>query len=175
MTKRKQLEPESSIGALIVLLLSGVLSSVAGQDLATDTKALIAFRDVHDPRGTKLNWTNSTWTCNWRGITCVQNRVTEVRLPGKGFRGSIPPASLSLLSELRVVSLRGNRLTGDFPGELRNCKNVEALFLAGNDFFGHLPDDVSGFWPRLSHLGLEYNRYANTGPASKVEASLITQ
>lgn len=160
MTKRRQ-ERESSNAkvttALIVALL-GVVVSVAGQDLATDTKGLITFSNVHDPRGTKLHWTNTTWTCNWRGITCLQNRVSEVRLPGKGFRGSIPPESLSLLSELRVVSLRGNKLTGSFPGELGYCKNVEALYLAGNDFYGPLPNNLSALWPRLTHLSLEYNR-----------------
>ena len=158
MTKKGQ-ESESSIAkvaATLIVLISAI--SVAGQDLAADTRALITFSNVHDPRGTKLNWKNTTWTCNWRGITCVQNRVTELRLPGKGFRGSIPPDSLSLLSKLRVVSLRGNKLTGSFPGELGNCNNVEALYLAGNDFYGPLPDDLSGLWPRLSNLSLEFNK-----------------
>lgn len=160
MTKRRQ-ESESSIvkvAATFIVLLSAL--SVAGQDLAADTRALITFSNVLDPRGTKLNWKNTTWTCNWRGITCVQNRVTELRLPGKGFRGSIPAGTLSLLSELQVVSLRGNKLTGSFPGELRNCNNVEALYLAGNDFSGPLPDDLPGLWPRLTHLSLEANRSA---------------
>ena len=143
---------------LILVLFSAV--SVAGQDLAADTRALITFSKVHDPRGTKLNWKNTTWTCNWRGVTCTQNRVTELRLPGKGFRGTIPPESLSLISELHVVSLRGNKLTGAFPGELGNCNNLEALFLAGNDFYGPLPDDLVGLWPRLTHLSLEFNKSA---------------
>jgi hypothetical protein len=143
---------------LILVLFSAV--SVAGQDLAADTRALIAFSNLHDPRGTKLNWKNTTWTCNWRGVTCTQNRVTELRLPGKGFRGSIPPETLSLISALHVVSLRGNKLTGPFPGELGNCNNLESLFLAGNDFYGPLPDDLVGLWPRLTHLSLEFNKSA---------------
>lgn len=155
MTKRN--DGVRIVTALIVLL-SVVASGAGEEDLATDTKALLAFSDVHDPRGTKLHWTNTTWTCKWRGITCAQNRVTELRLPGKGFRGSIPADSLSLLSQLRVVSLRGNRLTGSFPGELGHCKNLQSLYLAGNDFYGLLPDDLPGQWPLLTHLGLEYNR-----------------
>ena len=158
MTKRGQ-ESEfcwAKLATTLIVLLSALY--VAGQDLAADTRALITFTNAHDRRGTKLNWKNTTWTCNWRGIICTQNRVTELRLPGKGFRGSIPPESLGLLSELRVVSLHGNKLTGPFPGELGNCSKVEALYMAGNDFSGPLPDDLNGLWPRLTHLSLEFNR-----------------
>lgn len=139
----------------IVLFLG--FGSVAGQDLAADTRALITFRDVFDPRGTKLNWTNTTSSCSWNGVFCSRNRVTQIRLPGEGLRGTIPPESLSLLSELRVVSLRNNMLTGPFPGELGNCNHVHALYLGNNDFYGSVPN-LTGFWPRLTHLSLQYNR-----------------
>lgn len=142
------------------------VASVAGQDLGADTRALLVFSNFHDPKGTKLRWTNASWTCNWRGITCFGNRVTEVRLPGKGFRGNIPTGSLSLISELRIVSLRGNWLTGSFPGELGNCNNLESLYLAGNDFYGPLPNDLHAVWPRLTHLSLEYNRLNGVIPES---------
>jgi hypothetical protein len=137
-------------------LLLGVVA-VAGQDLAADTRALMVFSSYHDPEGVKLNWTNATSPCSWVVITCSNNRVTEVRLPGKGFRGIIPPGSLGSLSALQVVSLRGNRLSAQFPGELANCHNLQQLYLAGNEFYGSLPN-LSAFWPQLNSLGLEYNR-----------------
>jgi hypothetical protein len=141
--------------ALVALVLCSL--SVAGQDLAADTRALITFRNVFDPRGTKFNWTNTTSPCSWTGVVCSYDRVTQIRLPGQGLRGAIPPASLSLLSELRVVSLRNNMLTGPFPGELGNCNHVHALYLGYNDFDGPVPN-LTGFWPRLTHLSLQYNR-----------------
>lgn len=163
MTKRKR-EPES-IFAKVVIFLLAILGavSVAAQDLADDTRALLVFSAYHDPRGTKLVWTNATSTCTWRGITCFQNRVAEIRLPGAGLRGIIPPGSLSLISELRVVSLRNNQLTGPFPDELGKCSNVESLYLAGNAFSGPV-QNLTGLMPRLTQLSLEYNRLNGTIP-----------
>lgn len=139
------------------MVLLCLVAMAAAQDLAADTKALITFRNVFDPRGTKLNWSNTTSACTWNGVVCSSNRVTQIRLPGEGLTGVIPSASLSLLSELRVVSLRNNQLTGPFPGELGNCNHVHALYLGGNDFYGPVPN-LTGFWPRLTHLSLEFNR-----------------
>ena len=142
--------------AITLMVVLGV-AWVAGQDLAADTRGLIVFSNYHDPTGTKLNWTNATSPCSWLGITCSNNRVTEVRLPGKGLRGIIPPGSLSLLTELKVVSLRGNKLSEEFPGELGKCSNLQQLYLAGNEYYGSLPN-LSALWPQLNSLGLEYNR-----------------
>lgn len=139
------------------MLLQEVLSVALGQDLAADTRALITFRDAFDPSGYKLNWLNATSPCTWNGVVCANDRVTQIRLPGEGLRGAIPADSLSLLSELRVVSLRNNMLTGPFPGELGNCNHVHALYLGYNDFYGPVPN-LTGFWPRLTHLSLQYNR-----------------
>lgn len=151
----------ANVAILFMVVLFFVCS--AGQDLAADTRALITFRNVFDPRGTKLNWINTTSTCSWNGIICSRDRVTQVRLPGEGLTGIIPSSSLSLLSELRVVSLRNNQLTGPFPGELGNCNHVHALYLGRNDFYGPVPN-LTGFWPRLTHLSLEYNRFNGTIP-----------
>lgn len=145
----------ATMASAMMVVLSVV--SVAGQDLAADTRALLAFGTLHDPRGLKLNWTNSTSTCSWLGITCTNNRVTELRLPGKGLRGIIPPGSLSSITELQVVSLRGNKLTGVFPDEFGGCKKLQQLYLAGNDFNGSLPN-LPALWPQLTSLSLDYNR-----------------
>lgn len=166
MTKRRH-EPELNMVKMATVLVA-VLSmvSVAGQDLEADRRALRIFSDYHDPKGTKFNWVDTTSPCNWAGITCAENRVTEFRLPGKGLRGIIPPGSLSLLSNLEIVSLRGNKLSDLFPGaELGKCKNLKALYLAGNGFYGPLPD-VAELWPQLTQLSLEFNRLNGTIPES---------
>ncbi|KAG0563774.1 hypothetical protein M758_8G055100 [Ceratodon purpureus] len=149
----------------LLLVIFSIVSATVGQDLAADTKALLIFSTIHDPKGTKMGWSNLTSTCTWRGITCEGDRVTEVRLPGKGFRGEIPAGSLGLLSELRVVSLRGNKLTGLFPGELGDCNKLEALYLARNDFYGPVLT-LTGLWPRLTRLSLEANKINGSIPDS---------
>nr|POE57437.1 putative inactive receptor kinase [Quercus suber] len=40
-----------------------------------------------------------------------------VRLPGVGLVGPIPPNTLGRLSQLRVLSLRANRLSGEIPSD----------------------------------------------------------
>ncbi|KAG0600286.1 hypothetical protein M758_11G021900 [Ceratodon purpureus] len=157
--------PTVAITTFVALFLCSLSVRVAGQNLAADTQALITFRNVFDPRGTKLNWTNTTSTCSWNGVVCSNDRVTQIRLPGEGLRGPVPTNSLSLLSELRVVSLRNNMLTGPFPGELGNCNHLHALYLGYNDFYGPVPN-LTGFWPRLTHLSLQYNRFNGTIPSS---------
>lgn len=158
MTKRKHGSESimaNKTSTLIMVVLGVVL--VAGQDLASDTTALLAFGSLHDPRGLKLNWTIANPTCTWLGITCANNRVTELRLPGKGLRGVIPPGSLSNITELQVASLRGNKLTGVFPDEFGACKKLQQLYLAGNDFSGSLPN-LPALWPQLTSLSLDYNK-----------------
>lgn len=150
-----------TLTSILLVILSVV--SVAGQDLEADTRALLIFSNYHDPQGTQLKWTNATSVCAWRGITCFENRVTELRLPGAGLRGIIPPGSLSLISELRVVSLRNNQLVGSFPDEFGRCNNLESVFLSGNDFSGPI-QNLTGLMPRLTHLSLEYNRLNGTIP-----------
>lgn len=158
MTKRRHgSEPAMATNMTTTLMVVFGVVLVAGQDLASDSEGLFTFSNSHDPEGVKLNWTNTTSPCNWLGITCDGNRVAEVRLPGKGFRGVIPPGSLGTLSELRVVSLRGNKLREQFPGELGKLKNLQQLYLAGNEYYGSLPD-LSELWPQLISLGLEYNK-----------------
>ena len=143
--------------ATLLLVVLSIGSVVVGQDLAADKRALLSFSAVLDPQGKKMGWNNLTSPCIWRGITCANNRVTEVRLPGKGFRGPIPPGSLGLLTELQVVSLRSNKLTGLFPGELGQCNNLQALYLAGNEFYGPILS-LTGLWPNLNSLTLDANK-----------------
>lgn len=156
MGKRKRASDTSMMKTVTTLLLF-TLIVVTAQDPQADTNALSTFRDTFDPSGRLLKWSNSTATCSWQGILCYNNRVVGMRLPGVGLRGIIPPSSLGLLTELRIVSLHKNHLTGPFPGELGKCTHVHSLYLGHNDFYGPLPD-LTGFWPRLTHLSLEYNR-----------------
>lgn len=154
MTKSRR---HGTVATIFLMVLSVAVTTAVGQDLAADTRALLVFSSVHDPLGTKLRWSNATAVCTWKGITCVDNRVSEVRLPGKGLRGIIPPGSLGLLSELRILSLRNNKLTGAFPGDLASCNKLQSLYLTNNQFSGPVLS-LTGLWPQLQRLSLEYNR-----------------
>lgn len=91
----------------------------------------------------KFNWVDIILFCNWVGIICVENRVIEFWLLGKGFWGIILLGSLSLLFNFEIVSLCGNKLLDLFFGvELGKCKNLKVLYLVGNGFYGFLLDVV---------------------------------
>ena len=73
------------------------------------------------------NWTNNTnWLTNapvgqWYGVTTdSEGRVTELNLTSNQLKGEIPP-ELASLTNLKVLALGGNELTGtnpDFAGRL---------------------------------------------------------
>lgn len=109
-------------------------------DLSADRSALLRLQTA--VRGRTLRWnTSATTPCSWHGVTCntTTNRVTRLRLPGSGLRGPLPPNSVGNLTQLQVLSLRGNSLSGQIPGDLASCTLLEEIHLQGNNFSGEIP------------------------------------
>lgn len=76
-----------------------------------------------------------------------------VLLPNNGLQGTIPP-ELALLSELRVVDLHGNMLTGAIPLELSfGFSKIEKLNLGFNTLEGTMRTEI-GLLSNLSSLHL---------------------
>jgi hypothetical protein len=159
---------------LLLFMMSLVVSSADAQgSLQTDVMGLQVFRNAVDPTRKLLSsWENATQVCvSWAGVSCERGRVYKLRLPAAGLAGSIPSGSLSLLDQLRVLSLHHNMLTGAFPEEeLANCTNLQALFLDNNGFSGPLSSSSSssfwGLWHRLTHLSLSFNKLNGPIPDS---------
>ncbi|XP_047327023.1 probable inactive receptor kinase At5g53320 [Impatiens glandulifera] len=132
-----------------------------------DKQALIDF--LHNISHTRpLNWDTRSSVCtNWVGITCNHNksRVIAVQLPGFGLRGPIPSNTLSRLSDLQILSLRSNDISGPFPSEISQLRNLNNLNLQSNKFSGPLPSDFSAF-RNLSILILSQNAFNGTIPCS---------
>ncbi|KAH7442760.1 hypothetical protein KP509_03G103200 [Ceratopteris richardii] len=134
--------------------------------LLNDTNGLIAFKNSVDP-GKGLNWTG-TDVCRWPGIYCSNQtmlRVTEIRLPGRGLYGTIPLGSLGQLTELRVMSLRSNKLSGSLPVDLANCSFLRSIYLQFNELSGLLPRNFTQ-WPNLVHVDLSFNNFSGPVPRS---------
>lgn len=116
-----------------------------------------------------LNWdSNSTTVCNqWTGVTCSEDgsRVIALRLPGVGFHGHIPANTISRLSALQILSLRSNGISGPFPVDFYNLKNLSLLYLQFNQFSGPLPLDFS-VWKNLTVVNLSYNNFNGSIPSS---------
>ncbi|KAJ6845484.1 putative inactive receptor kinase isoform X1 [Iris pallida] len=147
------------LAAVIVLsIASSVAPPAASADLASDRQALLDFASGTD-HSRSLNWMDSTPVCtNWTGVGCRPDgsRVAAVRLPGASLSGALPPAALSRLTALEVLSLRSNNLSGRLPLDFSPWKNLTVLDLSSNGFTGGLPPSLSGL-ARLTSLDLSNN------------------
>ncbi|CAN8230828.1 unnamed protein product [Cochlearia groenlandica] len=145
------------------------LCLVIKADLLQDKQALLEFITIMRPTRS-LNWNQTTSVCKtWTGVTCDSQdqspRIISVRLPGIGLNGQIPPNTISRLSRLRILSLRSNRISGQFPADFVELKDLAFLYLQCNSFSGPLPLDFS-LWKNLTSLNLSNNDFNGTVPDS---------
>ncbi|KAK6947880.1 Leucine-rich repeat [Dillenia turbinata] len=132
-----------------------------------DKQALLDFVNKL-PHSRSLNWNESSPVCNnWIGVICSGDgsRIVSVRLPGVGFQGQIPPNTLSRLSALVILSLRSNALSGSFPSDFVNLRNLSFLYLQSNNFSGPLPYDFF-VWRNLTIVNLSNNGFNGSIPLS---------
>lgn len=156
--------PRQLFDGFLILVL--VVAVVKGEPTG-DKQALLDFINKV-PHGRRLNWNANSSACTtWVGVTCNSNkdRIWEVRLPGVGLFGQIPPGTLGRLTELRVLSLRSNLLTGSLPSDLANVKALRSIYLQHNLFSGPLPPFLSQ-WGRLNRLDLSFNHLNGSIPFS---------
>ena len=111
-------------------------------DLVLDCEALYTAKNTLT-RTVTLKWALDTPISDWEGITVdgTPQRVTEVSLPYKALRGTIPPI-LELLSGLQVLDLKNNDLTGRIPSGLGRLESLDELYLAGNRLTGCIPEGL---------------------------------
>jgi len=152
---------------LFIFLAITLIFSHTAADPVEDKKALVDFlQHISHPRS--LNWNQSTSLCkNWTGVFCNSDhsRVIELRLPGVGLHGPIPPNTLSRLSAIQVISLRSNDISGPFPSDFSKLLNLTALKLQYNKFSGPLPLDFS-VWNNLEVIDLSNNGFNESIPSS---------
>ncbi|ESQ28941.1 hypothetical protein EUTSA_v10024075mg [Eutrema salsugineum] len=146
------------------LILCFVL--IFSETLEDDKKALLDF--LSNFNLSLHRWNQSSPVCHlWTGVTCSENRdrIVSLRLPGVGFNGSIPLFTISRLSALKILSLRKNQFTGEFPCDFINLKNLTHLYLQHNRFSGPLPAILSEL-KSLKVLDLSNNGFNGSIPNS---------
>nr|GMD96599.1 probable inactive receptor kinase At4g23740 [Ipomoea batatas] len=144
-----------------------VLSEGNATIIEHDKQALLEFVKQL-PHSRALNWDERVPVCkNWTGVTCNGDgsRVIALRLPGVGFNGPIPNNTLSRLSALQILSLRSNGISGNFPPDFGNLKNLSCLYLQHNNLSGPLPSDFS-VWKNLTSVNLSNNGFNGSIPYS---------
>nr|GMD80064.1 probable inactive receptor kinase At2g26730 [Ipomoea batatas] len=129
-----------------------------------DKQALLAFLSK-TPHNNRLKWNASAPACSWVGVECDANRsfVFALRLPAVGLMGDIPADTLGRLSQLRVLSLRSNRLTGSLPPDFSNLVHLRSLYIQDNRFSGEFPASLAES-TRLVRLDLSSNNFTGAIP-----------
>ncbi|KAL1564167.1 putative inactive receptor kinase [Salvia divinorum] len=140
--------------------------AVAGSSAASlpaDAASLLAFKSNADLDSKLLYTTNERFDfCHWRGVKCAQGRVVRYAVNSLGLRGTVSPASLARLGQLRVLSIRNNSLSGPIP-DFSTLVNLKTLFLDHNRFSGGFPLTIL-FLHRLLILDLSRNNFTGSLP-----------
>ncbi|XP_008813730.2 probable leucine-rich repeat receptor-like protein kinase At1g68400 [Phoenix dactylifera] len=122
-----------------------------------DLLSLFSFKASVDPLNTSLYTWEGSNPCSglWVGVKCYQGRVASIYLDDASLVGSATP--LFGLSQLQVLSLRWNALSGSLP-HLTNLTNprLRHLFLSHNQLDGTLNISL----PSLLSLQIEHNDFS---------------
>ncbi|XP_061993116.1 probable inactive receptor kinase At2g26730 [Rosa rugosa] len=158
------------VGFLATFLLLGRVTSEPTQD----KQALLAFIN-QTPHANRVQWNNSVSACSWVGVRCDGNQsyVESLHLPGVGLVGPIPPNTLGRLSQLRVLSLRSNKLTGSVPPDFANLTVLRNLYLQDNELSGQFPPGLT-LLARLNRLDLSSNNFTGSIPFSVNNLTQLT-
>uniref|UniRef100_A0A2P2L8E8 non-specific serine/threonine protein kinase n=1 Tax=Rhizophora mucronata TaxID=61149 RepID=A0A2P2L8E8_RHIMU len=161
---KKLKKPQTGLQALILLLSLFLLSPVtsqqsSGQDGAVMVKLRESLGDT-----TSLGWSGSD-PCQWQHVSCENNRVTRIQIGRQSLAGTLP-AELKNLSELQVLEVMYNKLTGRVPS-LAGLSNLQTIFLDDNHF-GSFPSDFFQGMSSLSIVDIGNNPY----PAWQIPESL---
>ena len=105
----------------------------------------------------------------WQGVTVENGRVVGLNLGSEngisvGLIGSIP-TEISNLTDIRVLSLENNQITGLLPDDWSELTNLQELLLSNNQFTGELPSNWSSL-QNLVNLQLSYNKITGTLPST---------
>ncbi|XP_054794743.1 probable leucine-rich repeat receptor-like protein kinase At1g68400 [Prosopis cineraria] len=147
----------SFFSALFYLLL------LVQSSKSPDLEALMAFKAASDTFNKLSTWNSSTDPCtSWSGVFCLHNRVSRIVLEDLDLRGSFEP--LTSLTQLRVLSLKQNRLSGPIPS-LSNFTALKLLYLSYNEFSGGFPATLTSLF-RLYRLDLSHNNLSGEIPAT---------
>ncbi|KAL5721575.1 hypothetical protein ACHQM5_005201 [Ranunculus cassubicifolius] len=140
-----------------------LLCFFATQARSRDREALLSLKSSIDSLNT-LQWSSSDF-CKWEGIReCSKGRVTKLVLEHLNLSGTLQEDTLNQLDQLRVLSFKGNNISGEIP-DLSGLVNLKSLFLNDNGFTGKFPVSISELH-RLKVVVLSGNLISGEIPTS---------
>ncbi|KAM3281403.1 inactive leucine-rich repeat receptor-like serine/threonine-protein kinase [Capsicum chacoense] len=136
-----------------------------------DTEALLALKATIDPSNI-LDWKKETDLCQWQGVKeCMKGRVRKLVIENLNLSGTLDQNALNQLDQLRVLSFKGNSISGKIP-DLNGLFNLKSLFLNSNNFSGEFPVTVTSLH-RIKVLVLAGNKLSGDIPLSLTNLSRL--
>ncbi|KAJ8427169.1 hypothetical protein Cgig2_024701 [Carnegiea gigantea] len=121
---------------------------------ATADDASIMYNLAKGLKPTPSGWSGRQ-PCKWQGVRCDSSgRVTSISLNSKSLSGTLPP-DLPQLSNLEILSIQNNFLSGTVPA-LANMSSLQEVYLDWNAFSGVGDPFLVGL-PNLQTFSIENN------------------
>ncbi|CAN1744603.1 Receptor kinase-like protein Xa21 [Linum perenne] len=146
---------------LLLLLLScfsliplPVVSGTGSNE--TDRLALLQVKStLIDPLGALNSWNQTLHFCQWQGVFCNEQRVTQLDLKLNRLSGTISPY-IGNLTFLTHLILNNNTISGEIPPDIGRLHSLQELVLVQNSLTGTIPANISAC-SNLTSLRIGYN------------------
>ncbi|KAK1427613.1 hypothetical protein QVD17_16303 [Tagetes erecta] len=166
---------------LWVIVVFFLLFSPAKTEDQSVIQALVVFMDKLGPGSMQTTpgwgWNTSSDPCTskWVGVTCDKNNVSvkKIVLEKLNLTGNLDFESVCKVSNLLVLSVSFNNITGNLQQEVANCKRLTHLYLSGNRFSGGLPDSITDL-PNVKRIVVSNNGFTGQLPDFSRLTSLLT-
>lgn len=150
--------------AILFLFCFGSIITVS--PVSHEKEILLQFKGniSNDPYNSLSSWDPSGNPCqNYSGIYCNSDGyVDKIVLWNTSLSGELWPG-FSGLNSLRVLSLFGNRFTGNIPEEYADLQTLWKINVSSNALSGFIPEFL-GDLPNIRLLDLSRNGYSGEIP-----------
>ncbi|KAJ8768220.1 hypothetical protein K2173_021160 [Erythroxylum novogranatense] len=157
---------------LLLLILSCYICRHAIAEHDEEREALYALKDSFNNSFLEENWFGPQCSEQlpqlWQGIRCLNGRVSEILLEGMGLNGAIESDALSSFTDLSVLSLKNNSISGNLLNFTSNQK-LKQIDLSGNKFSGPISKSLLSL-SLLVSLQLQNNNLSGPIPEFTVSS-----
>ena len=120
----------------------------------------------------RIRWLSTHHECFWAGVLCDENeRVVSIDLTAQDITGTLPTEFTSLES-LQILMLAGNNFYGSIPEEYMTMSQLASLEVHHNALTGTVPSGWSDM-KSLLKLNIAGNEFTGTLPTEMGTLSLL--
>ncbi|KAK7853153.1 putative lrr receptor-like serine/threonine-protein kinase [Quercus suber] len=135
---------------------------------ATEKEILLQFKGniTSDPKSSLNSWVLSADPCqDYSGVFCNSAGFVERILLWNTSLGGVLSPALSGLKYLRILTLFGNRFSGNIPQDYANIKTLWKINVSSNALSGSIPEFI-GDLPSIRFLDLSKNGFSGEIPSA---------